>query len=156
MSMYGLLFGRNSLSTLILAMLNLTEGDVGRFRDVFISEGKIAVYTRNGGGNRECWNEGEKEDCHCPGCVITHYLPKHPNYLYDKDDDFDCTYATIYFSFPEQYKVILEAMDAGKFNPDKRWVEKLKEIEASSKDDLKAKYPQIVALVEEIAKKLST
>jgi len=154
MSMYGLLFVRNPLSNLILAMLDLTTEDVGRFRDVFISEGKIAVYTRNGGGNRDCWNDGEKEDCHCPGCIITHHLPKHPNYLSDEDDNFDCTYATIYFSFPEQYKVILEAMDTGKFNPDEQWSKKLVEIETSSKDDLKAKYPQIVALLEEITKKL--
>ena len=184
MSLYNMLFGSNPLSTVLLGTLGLTKQDVGRFRDCFISDGKIAVYTRNGGGNRECfckydsklgsincrhhvvqeivdetifvpldevdnypikWNiymgskrqvgTGKKVprdyyvcekpssiECGCFGCVITYRLPEHPRYLYDEDDDFDCTYATIYFSFPEEYRAGLEALDSGeKFDPDQRW-----------------------------------
>ena len=184
MSLYNMLFGSNPLSTVLLGTLGLTKQDVGRFRDCFISDGKIAVYTRNGGGNRECfckydsklgsincrhhvvqeivdetifvpldevdnypikWNiymgskrqvgtgkkvprdyyvceEPDSMACGCFGCAITYRLPEHPRYLYDEDDDFDCTYATIYFSFPEEYKAELEALDSGeKFDPDQRW-----------------------------------
>jgi len=61
-------------------------------------------------------------ECGCFGCAITYHLPEHPRYLYDEDDDYDCTYATIYFSFPEKYKEVLEALDSGeKFDPDQRW-----------------------------------
>jgi len=56
MSLYSLVFGENLAGEAILATLGLTTGDVGRYRDCFVTEGKIAVYTRNGGGNRDyCW-----------------------------------------------------------------------------------------------------
>ena len=53
-------------------------------------------------------------DCGCPGCIITYRLPQHPNYLRDEDDDFDSTYAYVYFSFPEKYAGLLKAMQDGK------------------------------------------
>ena len=94
-------------------------GDVGRYRSAWIEKDeygkpRIAVYTRNGGGNREHYNDEaeEGENCHCTGCTITHDLPKHPLYLYDQDGDFDCTYATIYFSVPDKLKEILNKADS--------------------------------------------
>jgi len=110
MSFYNLVFGQNPLSHAILATLKLTTADVGRFRDCFVTDGKIAIYTRNGGGNRETYQG------------IFDKLSKHPNYLYDEDDDFDCTYATIYFKFPEEFAEDLKKLDSGeKFDPDQRW-----------------------------------
>jgi len=185
-TMYNMLFGQNPLSDVLFATLGLTKQDVGRFRDCFIAGGKIAVYTRNGGGNRECWHKYnpelgnehckhhviEKEveekfmvdkekigqyphhyhiycggqqivgtgkqimkpyyvcdapnskECACPGCIITYRLPEHPNYLYDEDDDFDCTYATIYFSFPDEYADALRKLDDQQpFDPDQKWLD---------------------------------
>lgn len=150
-----------------MAALGLKASDVGRFRDCYLTDkGEIAVYTRNGGGNRErCWHaddpkwadegcggeayqaetdeivhmtvaEGEasgykqawtqlgsetqpfrtgkhvmetrhtcghpeSEKCVCPACTINYRMPKHPHYLRDEDDDFDSTYATIYFKVPD-------------------------------------------------------
>lgn len=184
MSLYNLMFGQSEYSTSILATLGLTKESVGRFRDCFVADGEIAVYTRNGGGNRMCWHldtpqygekgckhtvrkedvmetinvpKGEADnypkkynvfygskqmvetgkvitvkrytclapasiDCACPGCVITYRLPMHPNYLRDKDDSFDCTYATIYFGFPNEWREELEKIDTGEeFDPDSRW-----------------------------------
>jgi hypothetical protein len=72
----------------ILTTINLTKGDVERFRDCYLEGDKICVYTRTGGGNRDDY-PNEK-------------LTSHPNYLYDEDDDFDSTYASYYFKFPEQ------------------------------------------------------
>jgi len=145
------------MATIILGMLKLTSKDVGRFRDAYISEGKIAVYTRNGGGNRDHWDfdyydSAEGESCPCPGCVITYHLPMHPNYLSDKDDDFDSTYATIYFSIPEQFKELASRLELGEFNSDERWQQKLAEIKKASPEELKTKYPEITKVVEDIAK----
>lgn len=124
MGLYNMVFGQNSTSDAILATLGLTRSDVGRFRDCFVANGEIAVYTRNGGGNRECWEEKEEgADCLCPGCIMEK-LPNHPYYLRDEDDDFDCTYATIYFRFPEKFAEELKKLDSGeKFDPSQRWLD---------------------------------
>jgi len=185
--MYSIVFGKNAMSDVLLAMLGLDESKVGRFRDCYISNGMIAVYTRNGGGNRECWHYdnpklgdegcggevwqeevdetvevGEEEainkgyqlmnvwiggkrlaktgrkvvvdrhtcrepdsaTCSCPGCTIVHQLPLHPLYVRDADDDYDCTYATIYFRFPEEFAEDLRKIDSGdSVNPSDRWEE---------------------------------
>lgn len=69
----------------------------GRFRDIYYdkTEGIVVLYTRNGGGNREYYQ------------YVFDLLSKHPNYLRDYDDDYDCTYAYIEFSVPELYKKFL-------------------------------------------------
>lgn len=197
MGLYNIVFGMNKASDAILATLGLTRSDCGRFRDCFISEGRIAVYTRNGGGNRDCWHtdggwyanerckhesrvatvpehvEATEEefkqhpewkplnvsfgakrlyetgrmveerqfrclsprsaDCSCPGCTIQYRLRKHPNYITDRDDDFDSTYATIYFSFPETFRDELARLDRGeKFDPSKRWLDAIEAIKQST------------------------
>jgi len=111
MSLYNMLFGMNEMSDFILATLGLSKSGVGRFRDCYIEKSedrkyRIAVYTRNGGGNREHWDDDkeEGENCDCPGCIISHKLPYHDLYIMDKDDDFDSTYATIYFNLPPEYE----------------------------------------------------
>lgn len=126
MSMYNMLFGKNPLSDVFLAVLNLTEQDCGRFRDAFVANGEIAIYTRNGGGNREHYSYDEPPvpaglTCECTGCVIEHHLPLHPYYLRDEDDDFDCTYATVYFAIPDPAVAMLAAFDSGDFDPSDRW-----------------------------------
>lgn len=66
---------------------------IGRFRDVHLEDdGKVvAVYTRNGGGNRGwLW-------------WVWELLQRHPQYLGDKDDEFDSTYATIRFRTPDEF-----------------------------------------------------
>ena len=63
-------------------------------------------------------------DCACPGCVIEYRLPKHPHYIRDRDDEFDCTYATIYFKFPDEYAEELGKLDSGeRFDPSQRWLD---------------------------------
>jgi len=113
MSMYNMMFGRNPTSPAILRTLDIRPGDCGRFRDCFVANGEIAVYTRNGGGNRDYQEEAIE------------LLQEHPNYLRDEDDDFDCTYATFYFSFPDKWRAELEALDSGDFDPSKRWLDML-------------------------------
>ena len=125
MSLYNLLFGVNEIAPLLLFILDIDQPDEkwesGRFRDIYLNEDgtKVILYTRNGGGNRDHWSFSypeykEGEDCPCPGCIITHKLKKHPNYIKDYDDDFDSTYAYIEFDVPEQFKEIAEGLATGK------------------------------------------
>lgn len=156
MSLYNVLFGKNPLSGVILGMLELTESDCGRYRDCFITEGKIAIYTRLGGGNRECFCDAQQVAEGHSSC-FRRYIEKlqaHPNYLSDKDDDFDSTYATFYFSFPDTSDAELLGMlnEKGELGTDERWTKKLEEIKSLSADELKEKYPQMVEVVEKIAK----
>jgi hypothetical protein len=140
MSMYNLLHGENNLSPLFLAMLNIDQdreknipwpkredgsdwdpcddGNIdgvdeyikqcikqghwnsGRFRDIYLNkEGTIIIlFTRNGGGNRESY------------WYLFDILRQHPNYITDYDDDYDCTYASIEFSVPEEFKKLCKSL----------------------------------------------
>jgi hypothetical protein len=130
MSIYNMIFGKNPASAALLALLGLKESDVGRFRDVYFTDaGEIAVYTRNGGGNRDCWGSAvDGAVCRCPGCIIEHHLPKHPQYLRDEDDDFDHTYATIYFSIPDEYRDEIATMGAVDWKPSQRWIDAIEQL----------------------------
>ena len=70
MSLYNMLNGVNIATFFILPMLDKHPDEYPRFRDCFIGEDKnsIVVYTRVGGGNRNC-GFGEEE------------LYKHPNFI---------------------------------------------------------------------------
>lgn len=126
MSLYNMLFGSNPAAPALIASLGLTPNDFVRLRDAYISDGKIAVYTRMGGGNYECWCEDEAEGNKCMGCRLRAGPEQHPLYLHGEDDDFDCTYRTLYFSFPEEYKRELEALGSGAtIDPSQRWLEML-------------------------------
>jgi hypothetical protein len=112
MLMYNMIFGENTACDFILATLGLTRADTGRFRDCFVANGEIAVYTRNGGGNREQYQK------------IIDDLAQNLYYLRDEDDAFDCTYATIYFKFPEEYADELKKLDIGiPFDPSAHWLD---------------------------------
>lgn len=114
MSMYNMLFGMNPDSDRLLALLGKTSGDFGRFRNVYMDAGYIVVHTRNGGGNRDDYE------------AVFAEMALHPWYSHDEDDDYDCTYANIYFKVPEdeQVMVALRGFDAGK-NPSEQWTELL-------------------------------
>jgi hypothetical protein len=90
MSFYNMLFGKNSNSAVILALLEFKEPDIERFRDCHIQQDGITIYTRTGGNNRENY-PNEK-------------LTSSPYYLRDEDEDDDNTYATFYFKFPDELK----------------------------------------------------
>ncbi len=93
MTLRELIFGKNPGVKETLSVLQLTEMDIERFRDCWISdeEDKIVIYTRTGGANREDYPNSA--------------LVNHPLYLYDEDDDFDQTYAYYYFAIPVMREV---------------------------------------------------
>jgi len=105
-SLYNALFGLNSDALALLEAVGLKPEGIPRFRDAYYAGNReVAVYTRCGGGNRECWESDRAEEktpkeCGCPGCWITSIILKHPLYVRDEDDNFDCTYATVYFRLP--------------------------------------------------------
>lgn len=116
--MYNMIFGQNALAPALLEILALTKADIGRFRDAFVSNGQIAIYTRLGGGNRECYcKEGIEHDCYTENIQL---LQNHSLYVSDKDDDFDNTYATFWFRIPEEYAVFLAPFDR-QFKPNEYW-----------------------------------
>lgn len=109
MSLYNMLHGTHGLDRLLGFVLDLDiaggKYDTGRYRDIWLEDGKICLFTRNGGGNREEY-QGVLDD-----------LAEHPNYIADYDDDFDPTYATIEFSYPEYYKNLLLFLEPEKKEP---------------------------------------
>ncbi|MFJ9633701.1 hypothetical protein ACIRU8_39015 [Streptomyces sp. NPDC101175] len=115
MSMYSLAVAdghQNARGAVLLAALG--NPDPGRFRDAWVEKGDsgepvIVIYTRNGGGNRE-----EYED------VIAD-LQAHPLYLRDADDDFDATYATFYFSAPAELRDQLQEIAQEPVDTSERW-----------------------------------
>ena len=131
MSFYNMIFGVNEMAPLLLKMLGIEKSEIPRFRDAFLAEGKIAVYCRSGGGNREHWDleQDRGEGCDCTGCTITYSVPALEYYSFDRDDEFDNTYATIFFDYPEEWREMLVKLNKNdKWEPDKRWLEKLESL----------------------------
>ena len=118
MSLYNSIFGVNPDSNKLLEVLGKTVDDFGRFRDVFIEDNCIVVHTRNGGGNREDYE------------YVFEEMSNHPWYSHDQDDDFDCTYANIYFTIPEEHEVFMAMrdLDAGS-RPAEKWEKLFKHLE---------------------------
>lgn len=100
MSLYNMLNGFNPACVILMPMLGRKQEEYPRFRDCFLEDGKIAIYTRVGGGNRGC-GYGEEE------------LYKDPNFVTTYDDEFDRTYATYLFNVPEKWKDDFEKICEG-------------------------------------------
>jgi len=126
MSLYNSIFGTNNLAPVLLKILGIDQGNgeytSGRFRDIYLNEDgtKIILYTRNGGGNREHYQ------------YVFDSLSKHPNYITNYDDGFDCTYAYLDFSVPDEYKEDLQklASEHGQSqNPSEKFQQLLSDLE---------------------------
>lgn len=103
MSLYNAMMGFNPACVLIMPMLGRRQDEWPRFRDCFVEDGKIAIYTRVGGNNRGC-GYGEEE------------LYKDPNFVKTYDDHFDDTYATYIFNVPEKWKQDFDRICEGKLS----------------------------------------
>ena len=92
MSLYNMTHGFNPACVFIMPMLGRKQNEYPRFRDCFVTDdSNIAIYTRVGGGNRNC-GYGEEE------------LYKDDNFLRTYDDEFDSTYGTYEFKVPDKWK----------------------------------------------------
>lgn len=101
MSLYNMVHGFNPAGIFVAPLLGLghPQRAFPRYRDCFVGmngkpeyDGKIVVYTRTGGGNRE---EYEADN---------NALARHPQYVTDFDDDFDSTFAWFIFDVPPAWK----------------------------------------------------
>lgn len=93
MSLYNAIMGFNPACIYVLPMLGRKQDEYPRFRDCFITDDskRILIYTRVGGGNRNC-GYGEEE------------LYKVPNFYNTYDDDFDSTFGNYEFTVPDRWK----------------------------------------------------
>lgn len=92
MSLYNMVNGFNPACVLIMPMLGRKQEEYPRFRDCFVTEeNNIAIYTRVGGGNRNCGFGEEK-------------LYEDEHFIKTYDDDFDSTYGTYEFKVPDKWK----------------------------------------------------
>lgn len=129
MSLYDIAVGdggQQDRGAALLAVLG--NPHVARYRDAWVEKSTdgpvIAVYTRQGGGNRECYCDGDPAT-HVPGscyAACNEALAAHPLYLRDADDDFDATYATFYFRVPDERRADLEAAAVDPVNMSERWL----------------------------------
>lgn len=162
--MYNMLFGVNPAAYALMSHLHLkyhsescdVEGEypIGRFRDIYLSkEGdKLILFTRNGGGNRHCWeldgcprwvpglgkyaggedgrtidvkDKGRPEN-HDRECLVyvNWKLTTHPLYITDYDDGYDPTYAYFEFKVPDSMQSVLDKLMAVQGGPQKNVSEK--------------------------------
>ena len=103
MSLYNTLFGTNKEMPILLGMLGVNQEYFSRFRDAELIKGGtiIRVFTRLGGGNRECYEETWNK------------IREHKFYKTDYDDNYDDTYAYIEFSIPNQLQETAKKMFKG-------------------------------------------
>lgn len=143
MGLYNTLFGVNPMSSVLLACLGLKREDVPRFRDAYVSDGKIVIYTRTGGGNREYYESLESCKANCPESFTGEDDPSgpwnddlraNPHFVSDEDDDFDSTYAYFHFKFPDDYRAELEKMAANTatITPSEKWKVLLENLSAGA------------------------
>jgi hypothetical protein len=124
MGFYNMVLGDGSegkRGDVLLAILE--TANVGRFRDAWVEKAEdgepvIAIYTRNGGGNREDYEE------------VISAMQRHPCYIRDADDDFDCTYATFYFKVPEQFRDALREYAQDPVNMSDVWLKVIENLKA--------------------------
>ncbi|MBW1812147.1 MAG: hypothetical protein JRJ39_00365 [Deltaproteobacteria bacterium] len=137
--MYNMMFGVNQFAPLLVGMIGLDHKNVPRFRDAYIGERDIdgdplakviVIHTRTGGGNREAYQE------------LNETL-KNEHYIFDRDDDFDSTYADWFYRVPEKWKDFIEAISSvGDHRPPKeKWqslFNKIKENKVEDQEVLRA------------------
>lgn len=118
-----MLHGQNEYSDYLLSILGLNKTDFGRFRDCYIDKEQIVVYTRCGGGNREDYGD------------VFDKMKKHPQFVRDEDDSFDCTYCSFYFNIPEERKQELKEFATGGSKPQQKMLDLIKNMSDPSKKD---------------------
>lgn len=113
---------------------------IGRFRDIWVEnhdgEPVIAIYTRNGGPNREDQAEAIES------------MRSNPHYLRDADDEFDSTYATFYFAAPERYRDMLAELMQDPVDMSQRWRDAIAALDTMDRDKLAALMERVLANVQ--------
>lgn len=108
--LYNAIFGMNLATVLVAPMLTeeRPERYFPRFRDCYVEDGNIVVYTRVGGGNR-FENHGDPDFDFGES-----KLYDLPTFIKTYDDEFDTTYGYYVFGVPDEWKADFERVTAGK------------------------------------------
>jgi hypothetical protein len=113
--LYNSIFGFHPNAGFLLAQLGFIDETVNheqlmqripRFRDCYMVEDEIMIYTRTGGGNREHYEDKNDDN---PDGPWNSGLRQNPFYVRDEDCRMDSTYAMFFFSLPDTLKTMLEA-----------------------------------------------
>ena len=109
MSLYNMITGATGATFFVLPVLGKHPEEYPRFRDCFLGDeehpeynGKIQIYTRVGGGNRDDYEEEIAA------------LRKMPGFIADFDDSFDSTFASFVFDIPEKWQADIALYLLGK------------------------------------------
>jgi len=148
MSLYNMLFGYNPLTGVVLSALNIDTSNIPRFRDAYYNaeDNHLVILTRTGGGNRDHYEnmDSRRNSWWCELDVPTEDdlagpynedLRKHPNFLWDQDDDFDNTYAVFFYSVPEAFEPIFNTykdINAGLDNPMERFKQMIEDLSSGN------------------------
>lgn len=127
MSMYNIMNkGSNENAHEILNMIGLTEKDIPRYRDVSLwnNNTEIRVIARVGGGNRQDYQEE------------INTLKQNEFYLKDIDDDFDSTYAYIFFKVPTECLETVKNMKTDERTIKQKTDDAIKEFEKMTPEEL--------------------
>lgn len=107
MSLYNMVFRQGLAAPWILQALRCPPRSFGRYRDAFLREEEehglvMVIHTRCGGGNREEYEE------------VFEDAREHDLYLYDRDCEYDSTYADIVFKAPDGFldQILKEGVEA--------------------------------------------
>lgn len=99
--LYNMIHGYNPACIFLMPMLGRQVDEYPRFRDCYLEDGLIAIFTRVGGNNRD-QGYGEEE------------LYKDENFVRTYDDSYDDTYGTYLFRVPEKWRDDFEKIIGGK------------------------------------------
>ena len=120
--LYNAIFGTNPATVLVAPMLTdeRPESYFPRFRDCYVEDGNIVVYTRVGGGNRTYSTEPPHEcmydddDFHMEFDFGEDRLYALPTFIETYDDDFDSTYGYYVFGVPDEWRADFDRVMAGR------------------------------------------
>lgn len=157
-----MLFGTNPFSGTLLQMLGTNQDEIPRYRDCFLNEDgtEIIIHTRTGGGNRDFYEHpdacranypeyfgGDDPD---PSGPWNADLRKIAGFKYDRDDDYDCTYADFHYDVPEAFREQVALLkDLGAVtNPAERWQQVIEGLR--SRDTSNPEVQRAIAVGEQI------
>ena len=169
MSMYNMIHGYDPTSGLVLSILGVTPEQIPRYRDSYIDGERLVIYTRTGGGNRDYYENLESCSSNYPDYFVegedhpsgpwNDDLRDIPGFLYDSDDDYDCTYASFYYEIPDNFLYLKDKLMSMARNEtqEERWEAAIDRIKnASQYDPLVLRMTEAFApLFESLEKSLS-
>lgn len=139
--LYRSYFGENPQADAILACYRFDRQLIGRFRDAFVHQERVVIYTRLGIYNPIQMMNGISEVMHLRRIA---YLQDHLCFDRQELGVIDNTYCTFYYHFPAKHRDFLSSLDTGEpWNIEQRWLEKEQELKRMSPEELIKRFPDL-------------